>query len=147
MYSEKKKRLASSCSYRNRFTLRNFRITQRNATQRNRTDPEKPIEEPLYFRVDFVSIYTLRLPRHQPLAVAYSEIFKFGGLPIIPARCSTLVSHTPHWTPPSSLSFGKETRFTRKNSQKQSYNCFLRSSCILFHKTWRSCLTAPHCKL
>ena len=32
---------------------------------------------------------------------------------------------------------GKETRFTRKNSQKQS--CFLRSSCILFHKTWRSC--------
>ena len=23
----------------------------------------------------------------------------------------------------------------------------LRSSCILFHKTWRSCLTAPQCKL
>ena len=32
---------------------------------------------------------------------------------------------------------GKETRFTPKNSQTQS--CFLRSSCILFHKTWRSC--------
>ena len=32
-------------------------LEERNATQRNRRDPEKHIGEPLYLRVDFVSIY------------------------------------------------------------------------------------------
>ena len=67
--------------------------------QQKRTDPEKPIGEPLYLRVDFVSIYkvfnqTLRLPRHQPLAIAYSEMFKFRGAPIIPH--SLFYARSPH---------------------------------------------------
>ena len=32
-------------------------ILERNSTQRNRRDPEKPIGEYLYLRVDFLSIY------------------------------------------------------------------------------------------
>ena len=36
-------------------------ILERNATQRNRRDPEKPIGEPLYLRVDFVSTYKVFL--------------------------------------------------------------------------------------
>ena len=67
--------------------------------QQKRTDPEKPIGEPLYLLVDFVSIYkvfnrTVRLPRHQPLEIAYAEIFKFGGVPIIPH--SLFYTRFPH---------------------------------------------------
>ena len=54
---------------KNRFTLRNFRITY--ATQRNRTDPEKPIGEPLYLRVDFVSIY--KVFNHSASATSLSQ--------------------------------------------------------------------------
>ena len=92
---KKKNELASSCPYRNRFTLRNFRITQRNETARI---PKNPLRN-LYTSVSTLCLFTkflitLRLPRHQPLAIAYSEIFKFGGLPIIPH--SLFYTRFPH---------------------------------------------------
>ena len=97
MYSEQKKRISKFMPLQKQIHSQKF---QNNVTQRNETAriPKNPFGN-LYTSVSTLCLFkkfliTLRLPRHQPLAIAYSEIFKFGGSPIIPH--SLFYTRFPH---------------------------------------------------
>ena len=114
MYSGRKKRISKFMPIQKQIHSQKF---QNNVTQRNETAriPKNPLGS-LYTSVSTLCLFTkfllitLRLPRHQPLAIAYSEIFKFGSLPIIP--------HSPFYTrfPHPALNSNLLTQLWKRNT-------------------------------